>query len=196
MRTKKQIEASRRNARKSTGPRTAQGKAASSMNALRHGLRARTVVLPGENQEDFDQLHAALQDQYQPQTPSEQLLVDQAAIAQWKLVRAEAFEAQTFAGEPDPKARLAAFDRITQVQCRLERAFFKAYKELDRIKTAREKQSAQPAAKKADDVPPARYQVNWVDSSGGTSEVLYRAENGVPVKEFSEASPPTRALDP
>jgi hypothetical protein len=44
MTTKKKIAASRRNARKSTGPKTPAGKAASSMNALRHGLRARTIV--------------------------------------------------------------------------------------------------------------------------------------------------------
>src|SRR5580698_10373072 len=100
MATKRQIAANRRNAKKCTGPKTAEGKAASSMNALRHGLRARTVVLPDENREEFDQIHAGLQNQYQPQNPSEQYLVDQAAIAQWKLVRAEVFEARFYAEEP------------------------------------------------------------------------------------------------
>jgi hypothetical protein len=33
------------------------------MNNLRHGLRARTIILPGEKQEDFDEIHAGLQDQ-------------------------------------------------------------------------------------------------------------------------------------
>ena len=49
--TKRQIAANRRNARKSAGPKTPQGKATASMNALRHGLRARKVVIPGEKQE-------------------------------------------------------------------------------------------------------------------------------------------------
>src|ERR1035438_7418764 len=53
MSTKRQTAANRRNARKSTGPKTRPGKATASMNALHHGLRARTVVLPGENREDF-----------------------------------------------------------------------------------------------------------------------------------------------
>jgi len=71
MATKRQIAANRRNARHSTGPKTLQGKAAS-MNALRHGLRARTMVVPGEHQEDFDQIHAGLQGLYQPENPAEQ----------------------------------------------------------------------------------------------------------------------------
>jgi len=45
------------------------------MNALRHGLRARTMVVPGEHQEDFDQIHAGLQGLYQPENPAEQYLV-------------------------------------------------------------------------------------------------------------------------
>ena len=75
MATKRQIAANRRNARHSTGPKTLQGKATASMNALRHGLRARTMVVPGEHQEDFDQIHAGLQGLYQPENPAEQYLV-------------------------------------------------------------------------------------------------------------------------
>ncbi len=48
----KQIEASRRNAQKSTGPRTRQGKARFSMNALKHGLMSRQVLLPDEDKKD------------------------------------------------------------------------------------------------------------------------------------------------
>ena len=47
MATLQQIDAHRRNALKSSGPKTPQGKAAVSLNSLCHGLRARTVVLPG-----------------------------------------------------------------------------------------------------------------------------------------------------
>jgi hypothetical protein len=81
MATKKQIAANRRNARKSTGPKTPEGKAASFMNALRHGLRARKVVLRDENQNDYDRLHAGFQDLYRPQNAAEQHLVDLAASA-------------------------------------------------------------------------------------------------------------------
>ena len=46
--TKAQIRANRENAKKSTGPRTAEGKARVSLNALKHGLLARDTVLPTE----------------------------------------------------------------------------------------------------------------------------------------------------
>lgn len=60
MATRKQIRANRKNARKSTGPKTEAGKAASSTNALSHGLAAaETVVLPEEEPEDFERLGRA-----------------------------------------------------------------------------------------------------------------------------------------
>src|SRR5450759_5377218 len=55
MATLKQFEANRRNSQKSTGPKTPDGKSAVSMNALRHGLRARSVLLPGEDRNEFNQ---------------------------------------------------------------------------------------------------------------------------------------------
>ena len=54
--TIKQIEANHLNALRSTGPKTPEGKAAVRMNALRPELRAHSVVLPGENSDDFHQL--------------------------------------------------------------------------------------------------------------------------------------------
>src|SRR5713226_7544476 len=62
----RQIEANRLNALQSTGPETPEGKAAVKLNALRHGLRARTVVLPGENSGDFHQLCDDLETEWQP----------------------------------------------------------------------------------------------------------------------------------
>ena len=54
MTTPAKVEANRRNARKSTGPRTLVGKARSSKNAVRHGLLSRDVLLPDEDPEQFD----------------------------------------------------------------------------------------------------------------------------------------------
>src|SRR6266576_2313161 len=96
MATPAQIEANRRNALQSTGPRTPQGKAAVSMNSLRHGLRARTVVLPGENREEFNQLCNDLEVEWHPQSRTEQFYVEQMAVSQWKLTRMEVGEAAIF----------------------------------------------------------------------------------------------------
>ncbi len=94
----KQIEANRRNALKSTGPKTSEGKAAVRMNALRHGLRARSLLIPGENPADYDQLCAGLEAEWRPQTPTEHLLLQQMAVAQWKLARFEVGELYLYAG--------------------------------------------------------------------------------------------------
>ena len=56
MSTLRQIEANRRNAQKSTGPTSVAGKAVSSMNALKTGIHAKSLVLPTEKAADLDQL--------------------------------------------------------------------------------------------------------------------------------------------
>jgi hypothetical protein len=198
MTTKRKTAANRRNARRSTGPKTPAGKAASSMNALRHGLRARTVVLHDENQEEFDQLFAGLQDLYQPQNAAEQHLVDQAVIAQWMLVRAEVYQAKSAKESPSAEARIAVFSRMTLVTGRLDRAYHKAYHELERIKAAREKQPDQsdhqskqpePDQSKQPDQPPSKVNLVWLDRVTGKRDFLCKLENGKAVDHFSHESP-------
>jgi hypothetical protein len=101
-------------------------------------------------------------------------------------VRAEVFEADCYANEKSSKARAALLDRMTQVEGRLERAYFKAYKELERIKAARQKQ---PEPSKKSDKPPAKSQLRWVSGAAGESEILCKLENGKAVKNFSDQSP-------
>ena len=117
------------------------------MNGLRHGLRARTVVLQelDENQEDFDEIYAGLHNEFQPSTPSEHDLVTQAAIAQWKQARAEAYEARTCKENPSNDARIAVFIKMSLATGRLERSYFKAYHELQRIKAAKQPPQPQPS---------------------------------------------------
>src|SRR5881392_1311362 len=67
----KQIEANRRNALKSTGPRTINGKQASRRNALRHGFTAETVIEPLENPQEYRSFEEAIVSEYLPQTPVE-----------------------------------------------------------------------------------------------------------------------------
>jgi hypothetical protein len=151
MATQKQIEANRRNAQKSTGPITPEGKAAVRFNSLRHGLRARAVVLPGENAADFHQLCDGFEAEWQPRTPTEEVYVEQMAIAQWKLARLEVAEAGVSAQNLPAQIQFNLLDRIWQNQRRLERSFTKAQHELQQLQKARR----QAEAKAAPDARPA-----------------------------------------
>lgn len=92
----KQLEANRRNALKSTGPKTEEGKSISSKNALTHGLRAQQIVIEGESQEEFDDFCELLIDHLSPDGPLEMLLVDRIAASSWRLRRTGHIEAQIF----------------------------------------------------------------------------------------------------
>ena len=87
--TAAQIAANRANARRSTGPRTPEGKAAVAGNAITHGLRAKKHLLYFERYADFDRICRDLTAEWLPATPTEAALVEQMAIAQAKLVRLE-----------------------------------------------------------------------------------------------------------
>src|ERR1700738_4428234 len=82
------------NALKSGGPRTPEGKAASSRNSLKHGLTATQVVIPGENQADFDQLLADLAADRKPEGELEIQTLGEIAACSWRLARARAQEAK------------------------------------------------------------------------------------------------------
>jgi hypothetical protein len=84
----KQIEANRRNALKSTGPTTPEGKERSRRNALRHGLTAETVIAALENSEDYEAFEAAVISDYDAESAVERELVLRLASVLWRLRRA------------------------------------------------------------------------------------------------------------
>jgi hypothetical protein len=147
MATLQQIEANRRNSLNSTGPRTPEGKAAASLNALRHGLRARTVVLPGESRVEFQQLCDDLEAEWQPQSRTEQFYLEQMTVSQWKLTRMEVGEMDIFGQAASAKDQICLLDRLWQAQCRIERSYARAQRELERLqKTRREPAEDHPEA--------------------------------------------------
>jgi hypothetical protein len=99
--TQQQTKSNRRNAQHSTGPRTPEGKAASSRNALTHGLAASRTVLPGENTRDFQTLLSGLVKEFRPATELQRSLVRQLADAEWRLRRVPDFEAGLLARRLD-----------------------------------------------------------------------------------------------
>ena len=93
MTTKRQKEANKRNAKKSTGPRTPEGKENSRRNALKHGFTAnRTVTLDFEDENEYQAHKQALIDYYNPVGPAEAFYVDRIAALQWVLQRVRSFE--------------------------------------------------------------------------------------------------------
>jgi hypothetical protein len=92
----RQIEANRRNALKSTGPRTQNGKMNSRQNAVRHGLTAETVVVPIEDAEDYNSFEASIVLDYDAQSAVERELVLRLASLLWRLRRATAIETRLF----------------------------------------------------------------------------------------------------
>ena len=110
--TEKQLAANRRNALKSTGPRTPQGKAASRWNALKHGVLAKAVI-PGpladyESRQDFDALFRSLREELAPNSVLEEMLVERIATSYWRLARVIRAEAGAIAKRQDARIRDAA----------------------------------------------------------------------------------------
>ena len=93
MATNAQINANRENAKQSTGPRTPEGKACSSKNALKHGLLAEDSVIPGEDPGDFDRHLTLFEDTYNPANYVERELVLQIADSAWRMRRLSRIEA-------------------------------------------------------------------------------------------------------
>lgn len=92
MATEAQILANRLNARKSTGPRTAEGKAVASQNSIRHGLLAENDVISSESEADFNLYRRQLLDELKPDSPMESVLAERIVTLSWRLKRAGRFQ--------------------------------------------------------------------------------------------------------
>jgi hypothetical protein len=165
--SEKKLEANRRNAQLSTGPRSEEGRKAVSLNSLIHGLRARHVVTLAEKSPEFYRHCAVLFEEWQPQTPTEQFLVEQMAITQWKLGRLDAVESSALlqstqfclafrnfeeyktedgrinlpdvVGKREAEAN-RALDRYSQWITRLERSYYRALETLQHLQERRKKE--------------------------------------------------------
>jgi hypothetical protein len=96
MASEAQIQANRANSRKSTGPRTADGKAAVAQNALKHGLRAEQVVIKGEDPGEFESYRDQMLGELAPDGALEAMLAERAVGLAWRLRRAEQLQAEVF----------------------------------------------------------------------------------------------------
>ena len=145
------------------------------MNALRHGLRARSVVLPGEDRNEFNRL-CDLEVEWHPQSRTEQFYVEQMAVSQWKLIRMEVGEAAIFGDVHGAKTQLPLLDRFWQAECRLERSYARAQHELQRLQKSRPQPlqpPEEPAPPQAAEAPSdIRNPTSEIHSAACSSELL------------------------
>src|SRR5471032_811207 len=160
MATLNQTDANRRNAQLSTGPRTAEGKLASSMNALKTGIDAESSVIPGEDAAALADLTERFYQDCQPQTAIETILVDNIVRAAWRLRRFDRIDAEILiytiedTNYPSPNAPIGkAFHQSSGTQSRLQRRINdtsrlqrEAIKDLQRLQAERLPTQLQPPA--------------------------------------------------
>jgi hypothetical protein len=113
----------------STGPRTEAGKAASSRNAVKHNLCSKRLT--GSDLEELTALRSKLEEEWEPQTQTERMLLDQMALCQWRIDRALSLELNAFDDEHLDPALLALALRYRTTA---ERGFYKALSELQRLR--------------------------------------------------------------
>ena len=140
-----QMEANRQNAQHSTGPRTEEGKVASSQNNFKHGFCGAFQVLDSESQEEFDALLTALRLEHSPSTATENILVDRLAQHFWLSQRAQLLQTMSFSSEYDNAAAEKSFALYLRYQVANDRAFSKCLHDLLKLRAEARRQEAHEA---------------------------------------------------
>ena len=119
-------------------PRTVAGKAASSLNASRHGLLARELLVKGESKGNFAIFAAGVRERLAPDGELEIFVVNRVISAAWRLRRAVAVEAALFTTDkghigavPDGLGKMQILSRY---EVALERSLYKALESLDHLR--------------------------------------------------------------
>ena len=97
----RRTQVNQQNALKSTGPRTKEGKATGSVNAVQHGILSRHLILPGESRDEFDPLLQQLMTEQQPVGILEQALVERMAVALRRQSRPSSYRTSGSDGQPN-----------------------------------------------------------------------------------------------
>lgn len=205
MSTESQIHANRINAQNSTGPRTPEGKAASSANSTKHGLSAAFRVLDNENQDEFNELIAEYHRTFKPTNTHEQFLIEEIVQARWRLARARRLEAgliedmvaQRHSADADAMMcgalrndTATAFTSLQRYANSLERAAFRALDQLLALRKLEAKLEARTSGGVAPQNEPNFTPTNTNDRNKGDSSVpITPSAPNVP----SETSPHPRS---
>lgn len=146
---------------KNGGPKSEEGKAVTRLNAISHGLLSKQALLSGEDAKTLQALTERLYEEFEPEGELESFLVDRMAAEMWRMRRAIAAERKLFISARD-RAKTLMFpedlhgskegkeaaadiasltdpdnDKIMRYATSIERSFFKALHELQRLQAAR-----------------------------------------------------------
>jgi hypothetical protein len=215
MPTQKQIQANRRNALQSTGPRTPEGKAISSQNALKSGIDAQSHIIRGEDPASLADLTAQYLHDHHPQSAAERALIDILIDAEWTLRRLRKGEAQLWEtqfaaieqthnrfhpGSPLPENHLLgqAFKNINETFARLERrrdslqrAYHRALQDLRQLQDGRPQPSDPPDPQDALPSPPLIHSLQKPNPTiGFVPENLVPDPPGLPIQTPNPPAPP------
>ena len=159
------LTANRNNAQKSTGPKTPEGKIRSSLNATRHGLCGRTVVLPSEEMSTYLAFRERWFSELSPQGIFEEELLQTVVDCKWRLNRVvtseEGIHARGFqrlvdivdTGHPAVDEAISAgltaeqsartLDSLSRHESRIMRHFFAAMHELEQLQALRKQRESE-----------------------------------------------------
>jgi hypothetical protein len=148
--TEKQIQANRENSRKSTGPRTTDGKAKSSKNSLKHALLSKDVVVYGEQISEYQMFRESLIENLHPEGAMEILLVEKIVSYAWRQRRAIQAESSFFHNglscDWNRQSLESLFQgsdgqclqNLTRYETAMEKSFYKAIHQLKELQEHRE----------------------------------------------------------
>jgi hypothetical protein len=147
----RQIEANRRNAKKSTGPRTADGKAVVAQNAVRHGLLSTKLLIEGEEAAELFGLADRLRAELRPEGELEELLFTRIVTTCWHLRRIPHFEAALLddserimvsAAHKFASYAQETMTKVSRYEAQHERSLHASLRELQRLQAARADEAA------------------------------------------------------
>ena len=122
MSTASQITANQSNAQSSTGPRTEEGKAASSQNSACHGLTSEFAVLSHENSAEFSELSTQSIQEFQPSGIHEEFLVRRMVEARWRAARCQRLEHAAFESMLNPDLDAASLSPDARIVSKMSKS--------------------------------------------------------------------------
>lgn len=150
--SERQLVANQRNALRG-GVKTVAGKEITRLNALKHGILSREVLIASESEVELAALRQGLQLELAPESPLEQVLADRVIANMWRLRRVlrierEVMESKPY-GIPEPKegvlganfSQSHTYQKLMRYETSIERGLYRALHELQRLQAARRGES-------------------------------------------------------